>query len=348
MARRLRIEYPGAFHHVMTRGVDGMDIFRDEADRRKYLELLERAVVRSAWLLHDYCLMTNHVHLAIETPDCTLSVGMKWLNQCYAQYFNRRYGRRGPLCQDRFKSVLIDKEEYLLTVSRYIALNPVKAGIAKRPENYEWSSYRARVGYVPPPSWLAVTAVERRFSHDRDLARERYRTFIDEGMDDPRNLAEEFLQKAVIGRAKWLEEIQKLIDEKERCGEIRREEVHIARPAIEDVIEAVAQTFDTTPAEIASSRGTVERRVVAYLAFEEGMIPLRKIAETLGVTSAGGISSQATRCRNELGKDELLRELAEACRNRMRRRPPPFFGRPPERKLVPARRYHRAQSRTAQ
>src|SRR5512140_1219391 len=141
MARQPRVEYPGALHHVMSRGNDGIPIFRDDADRILFLKLLVEEAERSRWILHDYCLMTTHYHLAIETPECTLSTGMHRLLGRYVQRFNRRHRRRGHLFERRFRNVLVESESHLLTVSRYIALNPVDAAIVARPEEWAWSSY---------------------------------------------------------------------------------------------------------------------------------------------------------------------------------------------------------------
>ncbi len=124
----------------MSRGNDGIPLYRDDVDHLKFLELLVATIKRFGWVLHDWALMTNHFHLAIETPECTLSDGMHWLLGSYGQWFNRRHRRRGHLYQERFKNVLVEKESYLLTLSRYIALNPVEAGMVERPEEYRWST----------------------------------------------------------------------------------------------------------------------------------------------------------------------------------------------------------------
>jgi putative transposase len=346
MARPLRIEFDGAFHHVMSRGNDGMALFRDNTDRLKFLELLERAIKRSNWIVHDWVLMTNHFHLAIETPECTLSSGMHWLLGTYAKWFNKRHNRRGHLYQDRFKSVIVDREEYLLTVARYIALNPVKAGMVERPEDYAWCSYRARAGYENAPHWLNIDLVQSHFGADVELAQAGYRKFVDDGLSDPRDMAEESLRKLFLGGARFLEKMQELVDQKERSCEALRKQVHPGRPQLSDVLEAVAQTFDTTIEAIRDGRGTLERRVAAYLAFEDGLIPLRSIADALNVTSPGGISNLVSRCRIELTSDQLLGELVNACRGRMRRQPPAFRF-PPQIAVVTARRYHRASKHRA-
>ncbi|MCA1734260.1 MAG: transposase, partial [Acidobacteria bacterium] len=142
MARPLRLEHEGALWHITSRGNERKNIYRSDADRRLFLSLLGEAVKRYRWILHEYMLMSNHYHLLIETPEKTLSRGMQWLNGEYARGFNKRHKRVGHLFHGRFKGQLVEKDSYLLELIRYVALNPVRAGIVARPEEYRWSSYR--------------------------------------------------------------------------------------------------------------------------------------------------------------------------------------------------------------
>jgi putative transposase len=339
------VEFPGALHHVMSRGNDGIAIFRDDDDRLLFLDLLGEEVVRSRWVVHDYCLMENHYHLVIETPETTLSSGMQRFLGRYVQQFNRRHARSGHLVERRFKNILVEKESYLLELTRYLALNPVRAGRVERPEEHAWSSYRARAGLERGPGWLTTGPVFASFAPDPEGQQREYRRFVAAGIEAPRELMDELRAQMYLGSEGWIERIQGVLDAEERSEEHPRAQVHPGRPEMDDVLEAVAQTFDTTAEQIAGSRGTLERRVTAYLAFEEGLVPLRTIARRLGVTSAGGMSSLVARFRRELGCDATLGELVETCRSRMRRRPPPA----PAVRLTPAvtaRRYHRGKSRS--
>jgi putative transposase len=345
MARQLRINFPGALHHAMSIGNDGIDIYRDDRDRQLFLDLLAEEIGRSKWILHDYALMGNHYHLTIETPEGTLSHGLHRLLGRYAQRFNRRHHRRGHLFGGRFKSVLVEKESYFLALSRYVALNPVAAGFVARPEDWRWSSYSARVGLQKAPSWLTLEPVLSRFGTDLATQRSGYRDFVEAGIGDERDLMNEVVGQMYLGTEEWIEKVQKVVDEEERSEEHPRAQVHPGRPGLEDVVEAAAKVFNVTREEIARGRGTLERRIVAYIAFEDGLIPLRAIAKELGVTSAGGISNLVSRCRTDLVEDTTVRDLVEGCRNVMRRRPPPF-GLPRINPPLTARRYHRAPSRT--
>jgi REP element-mobilizing transposase RayT len=329
----------------MSRGNDGISIFHDDRDRQLFLDLLAEEIVRSRWVLHDYCLMGNHYHLSIETPECTLSTGMHRLLGRYAQRFNRWHQRRGHLFEARFKNILVEEEAYGFELSRYIALNPVRAHLVARPEEWKWSSYTARAGYAEAPKWLSVDPLLSELGLDRDTQQREYRNFVLLKIDESDSLMDNLTAQIFLGTASWIEKIQKLLDEEERSEEHPRAQVHPGRPDLQDVIEAVAKTFDTTPEAIAGSHGTLERRLVAYLAFEDGLVPLRRIARQLGLKSAGGVSNLVSRCRKELARDSQILGLAEACRGRMHRRPPPFLF-PPLMPPVTARQYHRAASRS--
>jgi putative transposase len=178
MARPLRIEFPGALYHITSRGDRQEAIFEDDEDREAFLRVLAEVVERYNWVCHAYCLMTNHYHLVIETVEGNLSRGMRQLNGVYTQVSNRRHQRNGHLFQGRFKGILVDKDAYLLELSRYVVLNPVRAGMAESPEQWPWSSYGAMVGVIPAPKWLAVDGLLRQFGKVRKKARQRYQEFV--------------------------------------------------------------------------------------------------------------------------------------------------------------------------
>ena len=147
MARPLRLEVPDGIYHVWNRGVNRADIVFDDEDRWYFLLLLQEVIRRFGWIIHEFQLMTNHFHLIFSTPDPTLSRGMKRLEQKFVEHINRRYDRCGPLYQGRFKAQLVQGGTYLLTLLRYTALNPVRAKMVERPEQYRWSSYRWLAGF---------------------------------------------------------------------------------------------------------------------------------------------------------------------------------------------------------
>lgn len=179
MARPYRLLEPGGIYHVTAHAVADAVLFATDGDRAHFLELLGRVVRRRAWLCQAYCLLTTHLHLLLETPDPNLSHGMHWLSGSYAQEFNRRHGRFGHLFADRFHSVTIANDGHLLEVARYIALNPVRAGLCPTPADWEWSSYAATIGLKPAPQFLDYEGALRRFAPRLDAARRHLRAFVE-------------------------------------------------------------------------------------------------------------------------------------------------------------------------
>ena len=179
MARPLRIEYPGAFYHITSRGNERRNIFRDDKEREQFLSYFGTATERYKAVIHVYCLMSNHYHLLLETPLGNLSQIMHHINGAYTTYFNKRHKRSGHLFQGRYRAIVVDKDEYA-ALSRYIHLNPVRAGIVKTPDEYPWSSYRYYSGKRKRPEWLVLDFILSYFGKDTLEAQKGYRKFVNE------------------------------------------------------------------------------------------------------------------------------------------------------------------------
>ncbi len=206
MARPLRIEFPGALYHITSRGDRRGAIYEDDEDREAFLDVLAEAVERYNWICHAFCLMTDHYHLLIETVEGNLSQGMRHLNGVYTQASNRRHDRAGHLFQGRFKGILVDKDAYLLELSRYIVLNPVRAGMVDMPPQWPWSSYRAMMGQAPSPKWLAVDGLLSQFDSVREEARQRYQQFVADGVGQ--GIWEGLQQQIYLGGEAFVERMQ--------------------------------------------------------------------------------------------------------------------------------------------
>jgi len=181
MSRPLRIEFSGALYHITARGNARQAIYEDDEDRHIFLEYLFKVTKRYHWLCHAYCLMDNHYHLLVETQSPTLSKGMKYLNGNYTQAYNRRHNRVGHLFQGRYKGILVDKDSYLLELSRYIVLNPVRACMVRSAKDWPWSSYRSMVGITARPDFLTTDCILGVFGNKRVIAQQLYRQFVGEG-----------------------------------------------------------------------------------------------------------------------------------------------------------------------
>jgi len=178
MARPLRVVFEGALYHVINRGNEKNNIFRDERDYRVFLKLLRETVIEHKWICYGYCLMGNHYHILIETPRANISKGMKKINAQFTQYFNFRYKRTGHLFQGRFKSNLVEKNSYLLELFRYIVMNPIRAGLCKKPNEYQWSSYGAMTSKDSRHDFVEKKWILSQFGDDFKTAAINYKNFI--------------------------------------------------------------------------------------------------------------------------------------------------------------------------
>jgi putative transposase len=207
MARPLRIEYAGALYHVTSRGDRREDIYLDEQDREMWLEVLGQVCNRFNWVVHAYCQMTNHYHLMVETVDGNLSRGMRQLNGNYTQGFNRRHGMVGHLFQGRYKAILVQKDAYLLELSRYVVLNPVRAGMVSLPDEWQWSSYVQMIGSAAVPPWLDAKWQLRQFGKKRQTAISAYRRFVKESLKSSKSSSpmEQIRHQLLLGDEEFVE-----------------------------------------------------------------------------------------------------------------------------------------------
>ncbi len=219
MARPLRLEFPGAIYHITSRGDRQEAIYEGDADRQQWLEILSRVCERYNWRIHAYCLMGNHYHILLETADGNLSKGMRQLNGVYTQYFNRQHNRVGHVYQGRYKAILVEKDSYLLELSRYVVLNPVRAGMIKNMDEWHWSSYLVTIGKLPTPDWLEVDWLLSQFSLQRNRARSRYIDFVREGIGLP-PVWDDLRQQIYLGSDDFIDKHQKLISRKQDLDDI--------------------------------------------------------------------------------------------------------------------------------
>lgn len=236
MARPLRLEYPGAVYHITSRGNARQAIFRDDSDRETLLAIVASTAKQFGWLIYAHCLMGNHYHLLVETPVPNLSRGMRQLNGPYTQRFNRRHNRVGHVFQGRFGAILVERETYLLELIRYIALNPVRAGVASTPEEWRWSSYRPHAALAAAPSWLCVEPILERFrGDDATKAPLRYRDFVAAGLglDSPWSALR---GQMLLGSDLFAERLRPLLGERPISAEVPRAARLAARPTLDALL----------------------------------------------------------------------------------------------------------------
>lgn len=239
MGRPLRIEFPGAVHHVTARGNARQAIFQDDLDRTAFLDILGKVIERHGWVLHAYCLMGNHYHLLLETPKANLSTGMRTLNGRYTNAFNRRHRRAGHVFQGRFGSVLVEKQSHLLELCRYVVLNPVRAtrmGVS-RPQDWPWSSYRATAGLERAQPFFDSEWVLSQFAPTERVAQARYRAFVQEGIGlrSPLRSARGGL---VLGSESFAARVLGLLEDRPLSPEHPRSQRLAIRPPLENLLSA--------------------------------------------------------------------------------------------------------------
>ena len=232
MARPIRIEYAGAVYHVTSRGNNRNLIFIDDVDRQTFLDIVDSVNRKYNFLCHAYCLMDNHYHLLIETPDGNLAKGMRQINGVYSQGFNRRHKSVGHLLQGRYKSILIQRDSHLLEVCRYVVLNPVRARVVHRPEEYKWSSYRSTAGMEKPHQCLARKWMLGQFAERRKSAESKYKEFVAAGIGD-KNIWKEVKGQSLLGEDDFIEVLIEYARGHEDVEEIPKSQRYVTRPGLD-------------------------------------------------------------------------------------------------------------------
>lgn len=311
MARPLRIEYEGAFYHITARGNERAAIFRGTRDYERFLNLLGRMHKRYGALVHAYVLMTNHYHLLLETPRSNLVATMHDLNTAYTNYFNWKYERVGHLFQGRYRSILVDKDAYLLELSRYIHLNPVRAGMAESPEKYRWSSHIAYISSKAPHEWLFTKQVLAQVDPDLSKARGGYRQFVEEGLrEEIRDPLREVISGIVLGRSRFWQEA------KDRFQKIKKDQevptlgqVHQKRD-LKALVKAVATFYGVSPEKICKKDRPAHpaSQLALYLSRDKTDLSLKEIAEFFGGRHYTAVSVAHRRVEHRRQKDSRFNE----------------------------------------
>jgi len=307
MARPIRIEYKGAFYHVTARGNERKRIFFNKTDYLKFKEYVIKAQDKFNISLHCYMLMTNHYHFILETPEANLTKVMHYINGSYTNYVNRSKQRSGHLFQGRYKAIAIDKDNYLLELSRYVHLNPVRAKMVTKPEDYVFSSYKSYIekkGEEIVDRDLILSMV----SKDSRYRRKRYRDFVERGMEGPLDdPLKEVYGGAILGGKKFIKEVL----ERVKTSVIQNREISHRRQlqsayALDRIVESVAVHFGVSIGELKSSKG-LYRNVTIYLVKKWTGINNTEIGDLFGGLSYSAVSKINTRFSDTLKTDKKLR-----------------------------------------
>jgi len=301
LARPIRIEYPGAFYHVFSRGNQKQLIFFSDEDRCHFINCLRKACQKFGVVVHAYCLMPNHFHLLLETPLGNLSRVMHFLIANYTSYFNRKHDRHGHLFQGRFRSVLVDAAVYAKELSRYIHLNPVRSGIVERPERFAWSSYGYYCGTADPEQWLETSVVLGLISRKPGVTMRAYAEFVEDGIGkDPAALIRGSVKKGLLGSEEFTEKIKgsylgEALDKTDRDRpQLRRLRT---RPDLNRIRDICEKTFGP------ANRWTIPLSI--FLSHSCTPSKLNEIGEFFSL-SVSGVSSACSRARETIAKNEVL------------------------------------------
>ena len=321
MARPLRIEYPGAFYHVINRGNAGESIVTSEGDRARFAEYLGKTVERFSIIIHTYCLMSNHYHLLIETPYPNLSRAIQWLNVSYAAYYNTKRRRRGHLFQGRFKSLLVDADEYLTSLSRYIHLNPVRARMATKPEDYRWSSYPAFIGKIEVPVWLETKRLLSNFGTKKRIAIQNYKAFHDEIESEMlENPAKDLVGGFILGDSEFVDWVKKtfLAD---RTDDPNIPQLKKLKPRItlDAIVKAVAVSFGVGEQQIREKgrKGNKARDSAMYLARDLTGLSCKELGDFFGRISGAAITRRYNHVTGVIEQDTTFSRKLRQIENRI-------------------------------
>ncbi len=311
MARPLRIEYPGAFYHITSRGNEQQDIFKSDSDRTRFLSYLESATERYKAAIHVYCLMNNHYHLLLETPMGNLSRIMRYINGAYTTYYNTKRQRAGHLLQGRYKAILIEADEYAEELSRYIHLNSVRAKITGKPEEYQWSSYQYYIGKKQIPKWLTKDYILSYFGRETAIAQKKYSKYVNalitgKGYDNP---LKDTIASAILGGNEFVNEIKgKYLSGKktDRNQPALRE---LRKTSIKEIIREVEMILDKNE--------VISRKAAIYLCHRYSGRTLREIGEYFSIGESA-VSQTSRRFSVLLDKDKKLNKKIKALCNRLK------------------------------
>jgi len=310
LARPLRIEYPGALYHVTSRGNDKKDIFRSIKDRQKFLSYLSSAWERHGAVFYAYCLMSNHFHLMLETPQGNLSRIMKHINGSYTTYFNVKHKRAGHLLQGRYKAILVQADTYAAELSRYIHLNPVRAKMVSSPEEYQWSSC-CRYLEGTEPSWLSTSLVLGYFGGEAEDRRGNYRDYLYDAIGkESRDPLADSVASTILGTDDFVRDIrEKYLEGKEKDRDL---------PALKDLSRGPDVAVIKTVSEDAFPENEkLARTAGIYLCWRCSGAKLKEIGELYGI-SESGVNRACWRFEKMMGRDKDLREKLERLTEKLK------------------------------
>ncbi len=327
MARPLRIQYPGAVYHITCRGNARADIYKDDKDRKAFLEMLKESQTIYSIKIYSYVLMSNHYHLLIETPRGNLSDYMRHFNMRYTSHYNRRHKKVGHIYQGRFKGILVDKDIYLTMLSRYIHLNPVRIKSIKHMpyreklkylQKYKWSSFPGYINKRKKQEFIDYDLVLEEYGGDNEKGRHAYGSILGLDISVNMEIKDKIVGQSIIGREDFIEKVVDRYLKKD--PNIREQpslrELHGLR-AKEEIIGAIKEETGKCLDEIKKSKG-IERNVLMDFLYRVGGIKGTEIGRLLEVDYST-VSQGRKRLRDRLKKDKKLKQIVNRIERKLSR-----------------------------
>jgi putative transposase len=309
VARPLRIEYEDALYHVTARGNEKRKVFFSRRDYDKFKEYLNNAIEKYGFILHGYVLMTNHYHLIIETPEKNLSKIMHYINSSYTTYTNVKKKRYGHLFQGRFKAIVVDRDSYLLELSRYLHLNPVRANMTEKPGDYPYSSYGCFTAATGDKLVTTRTILEM-ISSDPGMAREKYISFVESVLGtEIESPFKKVYGGIILGSVNFIKDVLgKIEDEHLEKEETSNRRSLRASRLPEEIVSAISTHYGIAPEDISSAGQNEVRKVCLYLLKKHTSAANREIGVMLGGMGATAVAKAYQRFSNDLATDPQLKK----------------------------------------
>ena len=313
------MQYPGAWYHVMNRGLNRASIFLDQKDYESFLKVMEESCQLYQVKVAAYCLMGNHYHMVVNTPKGNLARFLRHVNGVYTQRFNRKHKRDGPLFRGRYKAILIEAGLYLKQLVRYVHLNPIEAKIVKDIDKYPWTSHGEYLNRNAAKKWVEVDTVLGEFGRKKGKAIAEYRRFVEDGVD---NEIKEFYgkkkQEWILGSEDFQETIKEQISETGWQEEIVEKKEVVGQARVKKVLEKVQEAYGISKEKLLEGRRgkeNVPKKIALALAREESGMTLSQLAEIFGLRTYRTVAAHCYRIKKQMQKDEKLRKIYEKIKS---------------------------------
>jgi putative transposase len=318
MARPLRLSFENAFYHITARGIRKDKIFYSDKDKEVFVDKMNETFEKYSFVCYAYCLMDNHYHLFIKTPLANISQGMHYLNTSYANWFRAKHKLTGSIFQGRYKSILVDADSYVLVLSAYIHLNPLRAGMVENINNYPFSSFLDYIGKRKPAiKRLDMSLILNKFSDKTVQAQKLYKEFVVNNSNIQSPIKEAF-RGIALGSDNFIEKIKEKIKSLGEDREIK-ETRNMKAFNSDEIVKAITDCFNIKKDELfKKQRGNIHRQLALYLIKKHTAMPLKEIGELFNMDYTT-VSVSAKRFEEKMKKDKRIAEIFDITTEKIKK-----------------------------